>query len=187
MRVEASRSLLCVIDVQERLLAAMPAAEAVVSRCRRLASAAKILGVPSVLTEQYPRGLGRTPRELADDLPAAIEKMTFSCAGSAAFMQAIDGRGHVAVLAGIETHVCVAQTALDLLGHGLGVAVCVDAVTSRHDVDHDTALRRLEAAGAVLVTSEAVLFEWCRTAEHPRFQDVRRLVVDRPPAATVGS
>ena len=81
------------------------------------------------------------------------------------------------ILAGLETHVCVAQTALDLLAAGRNVFVVVDAVASRHAIDHDTALRRLESAGVVLVTSEAVLFEWCRTAEHPQFQAVRRLVL----------
>lgn len=187
MRVDVSGSLLCVIDVQERLLAAMPDAKGVVSRCRRLAAAARLLGVRAVLTEQYPHGLGRTPPELADLLPGAVEKMSFSCVGSPTFTQSLDAGVHLAVLAGLETHVCVAQTALDLLARGLGVAVCVDAVASRHPVDHETALRRLESSGAVLVTSEAVLFEWCGTAEHPRFQEIRRLVVDRGPGLTAGS
>ena len=80
------------------------------------------------------------------------------------------------VLAGLETHVCVAQTAFDLLTAGMGVFIAVDAVASRHALDHDTALRRLEGAGAILTTSEAVLFEWCRTADHPQFQAIRRLV-----------
>ena len=80
------------------------------------------------------------------------------------------------MLAGLETHVCVAQTALDLLARGVGVFVAVDAVTSRHTTDHEVALRRLEGAGAVLTTTESVLFEWCRSAEHPQFQAIRRLV-----------
>jgi nicotinamidase-related amidase len=187
MRLDASASLLCVIDVQERLLAAMPDAPGLVARCRRLAVAARLLDVPTVLTEQYPRGLGRTPVALADALPPAIEKTSFSCLGCTTFAQAI-GRGvHVAVLAGLETHVCIAQTALDLLARGLGVAVCVDAIRSRHAIDHEVALRRLEASGAVLVTTEAVLFEWCRTADHPRFQEVRRLVLDADAGLTAGS
>jgi nicotinamidase-related amidase len=178
MRLDAATSLLCVIDVQERLLAAMPDASGVVARCRRLAVAARLLDVPAVLTEQYPRGLGRTPAALADVLPPAVEKTSFSCLGCPTFAQALGPGIHVAVLAGLETHVCVAQTALDLLARGLGVAVCVDAIRSRHAVDHEVALRRLEATGVVLVTTEAVLFEWCRTADHPRFQEVRRLVLD---------
>ena len=172
MRLVPSRSLLAVIDVQERLLAAMPDADRVVARCRRLAEAARLLDVRTVLTEQYPRGLGSTPAALAGILPPAAAKMTFSCRPGGGF----DGAAAV-VLAGLETHVCVAQTALDLLADGFAVFFAVDAVASRHAVDHETALRRLEGAGAVPTTSEAVIFEWCRTAEHPRFQEIRRLVV----------
>jgi nicotinamidase-related amidase len=176
MRLDVTASVLCVIDVQERLVAAMPERERVVSRCGRLAEAARLLGVRAILTEQYPRGLGATVATLAATLPTPIEKLSFSCMGAAGFSAAVPD-GAVAVLCGLETHVCVAQTALDLLASGRAVAVAVDAVTSRHAIDHDVALRRLEQAGAVLTTTEAVLFEWCRTAEHPRFQDVRRLVV----------
>jgi nicotinamidase-related amidase len=81
------------------------------------------------------------------------------------------------VLCGLETHVCISQTALDLLARGLNVFVAVDAVASRHAVDHETALMRLQASGAILTTTEAVLFEWCRSAEHPQFQAVRKLVL----------
>ena len=179
MRLDPSTSLLAVIDVQERLLAAVPDADRVVARCGRLAEAAALLGVTRVLTEQYPQGLGPTPAALAAKLPAAAAKMSFSCCGCGAFDAAIDAEVASVVLAGLETHVCVSQTALDLLARGLAVFVAVDAVASRHALDHDVALRRLEGAGAVLTTSEAVLFEWCRSAEHPRFKDVRTLVLDR--------
>jgi len=179
MRLDPATSLLAVIDVQERLLTAMPAADRVVARCTRLAQAAVILGVRAVLTEQYPRGLGPTPSGLARHLPPAVSKMTFSCCGAPAFMTAVTAGGGPAavVLAGLETHVCVAQTAIDLLAGGHTVLLAVDAVAARHEIDHETALRRLEAAGAILVTTEAVLFEWCRSADHPRFQDIRRLVL----------
>jgi len=183
MRLDPATSILAVIDVQERLLTAMPAAERVVTRCTRLAQAAAMLGVRAVLTEQYPRGLGPTPAALAAHLPPAVPKMTFSCCGAPGFMAAVTGDGGpgaavaAIVLAGLETHVCVAQTALDLLADGHTVLLAVDAVSSRHEIDHATALRRLEAAGAIPVTTEGVLFEWCRTAEHTRFQDIRRLVL----------
>ena len=180
MRLAPATSLLAVIDVQERLLAAMPDADRVVARSLRLAEAAALLDVPRVLTEQYPRGLGLTPAPLAARLPVATAKMSFSCCGCPAFDAAIGPDVGSVVLAGLETHVCVAQTALDLLARGLTVFVAVDAVASRHALDHEIALRRLEAAGAVLTTSEAVLFEWCRSADHPRFRDVRPLVLDRP-------
>lgn len=176
MRLTPSSSLLAIIDVQERLLAAMPEAERIVARCTRLAEAARILGVQAALTEQYPQGLGPTPPALAALLPPATAKMAFSCSGCGGFDAALAPEISSVVLAGLETHVCVAQTALDLLARGIGVFVAVDAVTSRHAVDHDVALRRLEGAGTVLTTTEAVLFEWCRSAEHPQFQAIRRLV-----------
>lgn len=176
MRLLPATSLLAVIDVQQRLLAAMPDAERVVSRCLRLAEAARILGVGCVLTEQYPQGLGPTPAALAAVLPPAASKLAFSCRGCGGFDAGLVPAVTAVVLAGLETHVCIAQTALDLLAEGRGVFVAVDAVASRHGLDHEVALRRLESVGAVLTTSEAVIFEWCRSAEHPRFQEVRRLV-----------
>ena len=176
MRLTPSTCLLAVIDVQERLLAVMPEADRIVSRCTRLAEAARILGVRSVLTEQYPKGLGPTSAALAALLPPAATKMAFSCCGCGGFDAAIAPEIASVVLAGLETHVCVTQTALDLLARGVGVFVAVDAITSRHAIDHEVALRRLEGAGAVLTTTEAVLFEWCRSAEHPQFQAIRRLV-----------
>ena len=177
MRLDPATSTLCVIDVQEKLLPVVAAAEVVIDRCGRLAAAAALLGVPAILTEQYPRGLGPTAPALAGRLPPAVSKLAFSCCGSDAFVAALPATAATVVLAGLETHVCVAQTALDLLARGLGVFVAVDAVASRHAIDHEFGLRRLEASGAVLTTSEAVLFEWCRSAEHPQFQAVRRLVL----------
>ncbi|MFM1903733.1 MAG: hypothetical protein RLZZ440_1633 [Planctomycetota bacterium] len=153
MRLTPDQSVLCVIDVQERLLAAMPDAPLVVERCLRLARAAELLGVPRVLTEQYPRGLGPTARALAAALPPPAEKLSFSCSGCGAFDAAMEAGAKDVVLAGLETHVCIAQTALDLLAAGRRVFIAVDAVASRHAIDHETALRRLEAAGGVLVTS----------------------------------
>lgn len=176
MRLAPDQSVLCVIDVQERLLAVMPEAARVVERCVRLAEAARILGVRCVLTEQYPRGLGPTAPRLATVLSSAAEKLSFSCVGCEAFDAAVASGVTAVVVAGLETHVCVAQTALDLLAAGRRVFLVVDAIAARHAIDHETALRRLEAAGAVLVTSEAVLFEWCRTAAHPQFQAIRQLV-----------
>ena len=178
MRLFLATSLVCVIDVQERLLAVVPEADRVVARCRRLAEAARLLGVRTVLTEQYPEGLGATPAALSAVLPPAESKLAFSCRGCGGFDAAVAGDVAAVVLAGLETHVCIAQTTLDLLAAGRSVFVVVDAVASRHLIDHETALRRLEGAGAVPITSEAVLFEWCRSAEHPQFQAIRRLVLE---------
>jgi nicotinamidase-related amidase len=177
MRLERTASVLCVIDVQERLVPAMHGGDAVVARCRRLAAGARLLGVPTLVTEQYRKGLGPTVPSLADLLPSPLEKMSFSCCGSAGFMASLPAAARQVVLCGLETHVCVAQTALDLLAEGYAVVLAVDAITSRCPLDRDVALRRLEGSGAVPTTSEAILFEWCRTAAHPEFQAVRKLVL----------
>ena len=177
MRLDAPTSLLCVVDIQERLLPAIPAAQKVVAMAARLADAAALLGVRRVLTEQYPKGLGATPSDLASKLPPAVTKMAFSCCGCEAFTATIAADIESVLLCGLETHVCIQQTALDLLARGLTVFIAVDAVGSRHTVDHEIALRRLESSGAILTTSEAALFEWCRSAEHPQFQAVRKLVL----------
>ena len=177
MRLHAPTSLLCVIDIQERLLPAIPTGPQVVSMAGRLADAATLLGVRSVLTEQYPKGLGPTPPDLAAKLPPALTKMTFSCCGSDAFTAALTADIESVLICGLETHVCIQQTALDLLVRGLTVFIAVDAVASRHTLDHEIALRRLESSGAILTTTEAALFEWCRSAEHSQFQAIRKLVL----------
>jgi nicotinamidase-related amidase len=183
MRLDPATSLLGVIDVQERLLPTIPDGSRVVDRCLRLARAAAVLGVRTVLTEQYPQGLGPTPPELAAELPPAVPKRSFSCLGAEAFAAAVTADEpapvEAVVLAGLETHVCVAQTALDLLALGYPVFLVVDAVAAGHAIDHETAVRRLESSGVIPVTTEAVLFEWCRSADHPRFQEIRRLLVTR--------
>lgn len=176
MLLDPSSTLLAVIDIQERLLAVIPDADRVVARAARLAEAARLLGVRTVLTEQYPRGLGPTDARLTPLLPAPRNKLSFSSAACEGIAIGSDPYAAV-VLCGLETHVCVAQTALDLLAEGYAVFLAVDAITSRHAVDRDVALRRLEASGAVPTTSEAILFEWCRTAAHPEFQAVRKLVL----------
>lgn len=184
MRSLPESTLLAVVDIQEKLLTVVPAGAVVVDSARRLVEAARILGVRMVVTEQYPKGLGRTPSVLGSMLPAAIEKQSFSCCGADAFSAAIDDSTvETVVLVGLETHVCIQQTALDLIARGIDVVIVVDAVASRHAIDHDTAVARLSSCGANLTTMESLLFEWCRSASHPRFQDVRRLVLDRPRAA----
>lgn len=177
MRLSSSSSMLCVVDVQERLVPAVAEGEAVVARCQRLAAAAGLLGVPAVVTEQYRKGLGPTVPGLADLLPPPLEKMAFSCCGADGFAEAIPATIGQIVVCGFETHVCVAQTTLDLLAEGYAVFLAVDAMSSRHAVDREMALRRMESAGAILTTSEAVLFEWCRSASHPQFPAIRKLVL----------
>lgn len=180
-RLLADDSTLLVIDVQEKLLVKMPDAAGLVRDVGFLIDAATLLRVPVVATEQYPKGLGPTAPDLARRLPPNLPaKLSFSCCGAAGLLDGLraSGRPNV-VLAGMETHVCVMQTALDLLAAGLTVFLPVDALQARFRLDHDLALRRLESAGAVTTTAEAVAFEWMRGADHPQFKAVSKLIQER--------
>ena len=171
-------SRLLVIDLQDRLVPHIAGHAAVTTRAAALIRGAVASGVPVSVSEQYPRGLGRTVPEvtdaLAEDVPPAAEKLRFSAAE--VFARGNGDDRFRSVLCGIETHICVAQTALDLLAAGDRVTVVADAVGSRRDLDHRVALDRLRDAGATVTTTEAVLFEWCETAEHPAFAAVREVV-----------
>ncbi|NLS92359.1 MAG: hydrolase [Planctomycetaceae bacterium] len=168
---------LLVVDVQEKLVPAIADHRRVVFNTRRLIDGAKILGIPVVATEQYPKGLGPTVPELAERLGPIPDKLTFSCSGCPEVFQELQNQGiHKILVAGIETHVCVQQTVLDLLGDGWRVYLAVDAVGSRNPLDRDTALRRMDSSGAVLTTTEAALFEWCQVAGTPQFKEISRLV-----------
>jgi nicotinamidase-related amidase len=180
-RLTALNSALLVVDVQDKLLAAMPDAAGLIRDAGFLLDVANLLKVPALATEQYPQGLGPTNAELVRRL--AVErpaKVAFSGCGAPGLLAGLRqlGRPNV-VVAGMETHVCVLHTTLDLLAEDLQVFVPVDAVQSRFRVDHDTALRRLERAGAMLTTAETVAFEWLGGSDHPQFKAVSRLIQER--------
>lgn len=175
---------LLVVDVQERLVAAMQPPPTLVWNIRRLIDGAGVLGIPAAATEQYPAGLGPTLPELAKRLPAIPEKLMFSCRECGHLAEAWRDQGRWKVLVvGIEAHVCVQQTVLDLLAAGFRVFVAVDAVASRFALDRDTALRRMELGGASLTTTEAALFEWCEVAGTPEFRAIHALVLEPPPTS----
>ena len=168
---------LLVIDVQEKLVPAIAQGVRVVWNVRRLIEAAGLLGIPVAAAEQYPQGLGPTVAVLASRLPQRPAKQCFSCRELTAVFTELRSRDvEKLLLCGIETHVCVQQTALDLMADGWRIYVAVDAVGSRLEIDHQTALRRMEASGAALTTTEAALFEWCETATAPEFKQISRLV-----------
>jgi hypothetical protein len=145
-----------------------------------LIDGARQMGVPVQATEQYPKGLGATVPELASRLPERPDKVAFSCCAVPSVVEALERQARPkVVLAGIETHVCVQQTALDLLAQGFQVYIAADAVGSRYAIDHDYALRRMERAGAVLITSETAVFEWVGGAQHPNFKAISKLIQDR--------
>lgn len=178
-----SDTALLVVDLQEKLVRLLADAPRIVWNVRRLLDGAKVLGVPTAATEQYPQGLGATVAEIAERLGPVPAKVLFSCRECGDLLTGLQQRGvQKILLAGIEAHVCVQQTALDLLAAGYRVYVAVDAVGSRHEIDSATALRRMEASGATLTTTEAALFEWCEAAGTPEFKQISALVREMPPA-----
>lgn len=181
-RLAARDGALLVVDLQEKLLGRMKYGPLAVANSLRLVRAAKALHLPLWATEQYPQGLGPTVPELVELLPLRPAKTAFSCCAVPEFVEGLHGRGvrHVTV-AGIEAHVCVLQTALELLGMGFRVQVPADAVSSRGTLDWEIALRRLQGAGAVVTTTEAALFEWVGGSDHPQFKTISALVKDFVP------
>jgi nicotinamidase-related amidase len=179
-QMHADDTGLLVIDVQEKLVPMIHAANDVVRNVAFLIDAARILAIPVQATEQYPKGLGTTIAELARRLPDRPDKIAFSSCAVPSVVETfrLAARPRI-VLAGIETHVCVLHTALDLLAKGFQVYIPVDAVSSRYVVDHETALRRLERTGALLTTAETCLFEWVGGAGHPQFKAISQLVQER--------
>jgi nicotinamidase-related amidase len=171
----AEGAVLLLIDLQERLMPVIHDHEAVVARAVRLAEAATLLGVPVRATEQNPAGLGRTVPPLAGYPQAIMAKTTFSAAAPGLGGLLPAGSGEV-VVAGAEAHVCVLQTALDLLAAGRRVVWAADATGSRDPADRAVAIDRARQHGAEIVTSEMVLFEWLRDARHPRFREVHKLL-----------
>jgi nicotinamidase-related amidase len=163
--------------MQDKLLNLIPDHEKVVANAVALIKGAKALDLPTWATEQYPRGLGPTTAAVAELIPERPAKTTFHCCAVGQLLEQLYGR-HVrhVTLVGIETHVCVAQTALELLDLGFQVQVPADAVASRHKIDWEFALRRLERAGAVVSTTESALFEWTETADRPEFKAISNLI-----------
>lgn len=169
----ANDSTLVLIDIQERLANVMPARDAIVRSAGILLEAADRLGVPVVATEQYPQGLGPTVAELTAKLPAdakRIEKTAFSACGALPL-----ARPQV-VLVGMEAHVCVLQTALELAASGREVFVVADAVCSRTEANRANALARLQEGGVMVTNTESVLFEWLRDAAHEQFRAISKLI-----------
>ncbi len=181
LRLSPDECVLVVVDVQERLMAAMPeeVRTQLISRLRALIEGAARLEIPVVATEQYPRGLGHTVNEIAESLPefSPLEKITFSCCGAEAFLPRLRGLGRTKVLlTGSETHVCCYQTALDLIENGFIVHAVADALCSRTKLNWKTGLASMERAGTLLTTTEQALFDLLRTAGTENFKAVSRLL-----------
>ncbi len=171
--LERDRAALVVVDVQEGFRS-YAAFEAVAGACSKLVLGARILELPRIVSEQYPKGLGHTAPEVSLEDEPVIEKSVFSAARADGFDL---GERKQAIVCGIEAHVCVSQTVHDLLAQGIEVHVPADAVGSRHQIDYERGLERLERAGAVVTTVESVLFELLERAGTPEFKQVQKLIV----------
>ncbi len=175
----SEQAVFVLIDVQAKLAARMHEREALVDNLRRLLAGVRRLGLPVLWLEQYPEGLGPTVPELAAGLAdlRPLRKLSFSAWGCPAFREALAATGRRQVLlAGIEAHVCVYQTARDLLAAGYGVEVVGDAVSSRTAANRELGLARMGEIGARLTSVEMALFEMLGSAEAPAFKDIARLV-----------
>lgn len=179
--LDRARSTLVLVDFQERLFPHVHEHERLLARIDLLIHAARLMRVPVLLTEQYPKGLGRTIGEIRQLLPdeQPLEKIEFSCVPAPGFMEALSafGRDQI-VLAGIEAHICVAQTALDLSSRGENVFVVADATASRRPLDAQTAMLRMERSGLTVLTAESVVFEWLRRAGTDEFKALQPKLKD---------
>ncbi|MEZ5155015.1 MAG: hydrolase [Solirubrobacterales bacterium] len=180
-RLDPGRAALVVVDVQEGFRKAIPDFGAVAAATATLIRGAEALDVPVIVTEQYPKGLGPTASEVAERLPDGVEpiaKTVFSAASADGF--ALGGREQ-AIVCGIETHVCVNQTVLELLDSGIEVHVVADAVGSRSEANRQLGLAKAERAGAWITSVETALFELLGEAGTERFKAVQRLVLEYAP------
>jgi len=177
--LERNKTCLLVVDVQERLLPVMHEHQSLVRNIRRLVCGADILGLPVIVSEQYPRGLGPTVEPLAEILEQApkLDKITFSCMADQALEERIRRSGCATLLiCGIESHVCVLQTVLDALASGFKVHVAADAVSSRSPLNKRIALERMKNAGAVITCTESALFELLYKAGTAEFKKISALI-----------
>jgi nicotinamidase-related amidase len=178
------RSVLLIVDVQEKLFPQIQRHAMIQWNLERLVAAAKLLSIGVFASEQYPAGLGTTIEPLRSQLGPIAEKRMFSCRECVPILSGwLQGGVRQVLVAGIEAHVCVLQTALDLQSLGFDVFIPADAVGSRSDLDRDMALQRLTQAGVMVTTTESVLFEWCETSAIAEFKQISQLVRRTTPDA----
>lgn len=177
-KVELSQ--LIVIDMQTKLISAMPPNEAqlVIKNCAVLAQAANLLNVPVIVTEQYPQGLGETLPQIKQYIGAnkPIEKTAFSAASVPKFNQQLHRDQSQTIVAGMESHICVLQTALDLIKANKQVFVVEDAIISRSSINKANAIARMREAGCIITNTESVVFEWLSNAQHSAFKAISQLI-----------
>jgi len=180
---DVDNSCLIIIDVQAKLSSAIP--EKVISRLRKstdiLLNAANQLNVPVIATAQYPKGLGPIEEFITNkltDSSKSFEKTRFSCLGADKLPEHLNQiNKKQIILTGIETHICVLQSAIEFLAEGYDVFVVTDAIASRQSTSYEIAVSRLNQAGCVLLNTESVLFEWLRDASHSEFKSLSKLIL----------
>jgi len=177
--LQREKAALLIIDVQEKILAAMQNPDTLLSNIEKLINGFKILNIPIYITEQYPKGLGPTSQRLTNLLEGteAIPKMSFSCFGAGELFNTLKNKKITQiVVCGIESHVCVQQTVLDLLVNDFQVSLAADAVSSRKIIDYETALRRMNEHGAEITTTESILFELLNVCGTDEFKAISKIV-----------
>lgn len=179
--LDRNSSRLLVVDVQEKLVALFPAdvQQRFVETCCFVCEGAKLFGVPTTITEQYPQGLGPTVAKLAEYAPDRIAKQCFSAVECTGWPPAAENDRFQAVVIGMETHVCILQTVLNLIAAGYQTYVVVDSLAARGAVDHEVAIQRMANSGAILTTAESVLFQWCESSAAPEFKQFSKLLKQR--------
>ena len=177
--LQRDKAGLLVIDIQERILKVMLNHETLVANVNKLINGFKILNLPIFYTEQYPKGLGPTTGLILPNLPPgeAIQKLTFSCSGADGLFQNLkDNKLEQIVVCGIESHVCVMQTVLDLVANDFQVNVPIDSISSRKEADYSSALMRFQSEGAIITSTESVLFELLEECRSEEFKQISKLV-----------
>ncbi|MFC2007349.1 hydrolase [Chloroflexota bacterium] len=177
--LDIANTVLVIVDVQERLARVIHDRDQLLINLQKLISGAQVLDIPIILTEQYPQGLGQTVPEVAHLLPETkpITKLSFSCCGEQRFLGEVETLNRPQVLvAGIESHVCVYQTVIDLLERGYEVQVVVDSVSSRTVKNREISMEKMKSAGASLTSTEMALFELLKVAEGDKFKKISKIV-----------
>jgi nicotinamidase-related amidase len=179
MRILKQNTAAMVIDIQEKLFPVMAGKEELLTNCLKLVKGLQILGIPLVVTQQYTKGLGETMPEISSEIQnfSYIEKRDFSCCGEPAVLNRLREFEAVnIIICGIESHVCVLQTALDLKESGYNPVIVMDAVSSRHPASIELAKDRFRYENIMMTSTESLLFELTRSSSTPEFREISRLV-----------
>jgi len=177
--LQREKSALLIIDIQEKILGVMHKPDHVVKNTLKLVKGFKALNIPIFYTEQYPKGLGPTAPQLLEELQglSPVQKMSFSCYGAGNFFTRLqDNKVEQVIICGIESHVCVQQTVLDLLANNFQVDVAADAVSSRNEIDYKISLDRMKSHGAEITTTESILFEFLVDSDTEEFKEVSKII-----------